>query len=56
MLAFCPQCKNKVSVVFVLANDIARRALAEHKTVEVIHLSSRGEHVWSVGNDDLSEK
>ena len=49
MWAFCPQCKAKVSVVFVLADDVARKELADHKTVEVIHVTPKGEyHVWRV--------
>jgi hypothetical protein len=57
MLAFCPECKAKVSVVMVLANDVARRELADHKSVEVIHVTPKGDHhVWSIGNDDLMEK
>jgi hypothetical protein len=55
MLAFCPQCRAKVSVVFVLANDVARRELADHKTVEVIHITPQDDHhVWRVGSDDHS--
>jgi hypothetical protein len=57
MLVSCPQCKAKVSVVFVLANDVARRELADQKTVEVIHVTPKGDHhVWSVGNDDLRKR
>jgi hypothetical protein len=56
-LAFCPECKAKVSVVMVLANDVARRELADLKSVEVIHVTPKGDHhVWSIGNDDLMEK
>jgi hypothetical protein len=56
MRAFCPQCKAQVSVVMVLADDVARRELAENKPVEVIHVTPRGDHhVWMVVEDDLTE-
>jgi hypothetical protein len=56
MFAVCPQCKAKVSVVFVLANVVALRELDSGNRVQVIHLSSTGQHVWLVGKDDLMEK
>lgn len=57
MLAFCPKCKAIVSVVFVLADHVARRELADDKTVEAIHRTDKGDHhVWSVGRDDLTEE
>jgi len=57
MLAFCPKCKAKVSVVMVLANDVARRDLAENKPIQVIHVTStREDHVWAVAKEDLTEE
>ena len=54
MLAFCAQCKARVSVVMVLANDIGRRDLAADKQVQVIHLAPNGsQHVWMVGRNEL---
>jgi hypothetical protein len=57
MRAFCPQCKAKVAVVMVQANDVARRELAAGNQVKVIHLGPKGDsHVWMVGQDDLTEE
>jgi hypothetical protein len=56
MFAVCPQCKAKVSVVFVLANVVALREIAAGNRVQVIHVSSTGDHVWLVSKDDLMEK
>jgi len=57
MLAFCPKCKAKVSVVMVLADDVARRDLAESRPVKVIHVTAtREDHVWTVAKEDLTEE
>jgi hypothetical protein len=54
MIAFCPQCKRKVTVVAVSANDIARKELAGGKPIQVVHVSSTGDHVWMAAKGDLA--
>lgn len=57
MLAVCAQCKARVPVVTVLANDTACRDLAANKQVQVIHLAPNGDqHLWMAGKDDIAEK
>jgi hypothetical protein len=57
MLAFCPKCKATVSVIFVLADNVARKQLVQDRPVEVVHyVQSKENHKWLVSKDELQEK
>jgi hypothetical protein len=46
LLAYCPYCKKKVSVIPRLKEEEALQLLSEKQRIEVMHVGSDGDHAF----------
>jgi len=51
-LAYCASCKEKVTVLPILNSTDLKLVLEKNAEVRVMHTTSKGDHVWSLDNQD----
>jgi hypothetical protein len=52
MMALCPVCKRRLTVLPVLSEKKFWRALDNDEEIEVMHLSESGDHRWKLTDRD----
>jgi hypothetical protein len=56
MLAYCPRCKKRVSVMTIQVKEEALKTLKENKLIKVMHVGPDGDHVFETGNKRISRQ
>jgi hypothetical protein len=50
--AYCPGCKKTVTALPMLGNSELKPALDRNADVRVMHITPRGDHIWSLSNQE----
>jgi hypothetical protein len=50
--AYCPGCKKMVTALPMLDNSELKPALDKNADVKVMHIAPKGNHIWSLNNQE----